>query len=99
MLPPELARGLSKRFNDLHRLQPRALNQHHLQHAQQLFQLGNASRVRVVGLQQPLFAKGVRLQAAVDNITRLVLREAMPATPSGKIQKFRLREIVRDGSI
>jgi cyclohexanecarboxylate-CoA ligase len=30
---------------------------------------------------------------------RLVLREAMPATPSGKIQKFRLREMLRDGSI
>jgi acyl-CoA synthetase (AMP-forming)/AMP-acid ligase II len=27
------------------------------------------------------------------------LREAMPATPSGKIQKFRLREMLRDGSI
>jgi cyclohexanecarboxylate-CoA ligase len=30
---------------------------------------------------------------------RLVLREAMPATPSGKIQKFRLREMLRDGTI
>ena len=30
---------------------------------------------------------------------RLVLREAMPTTPSGKIQKFRLREMLRDGSI
>jgi cyclohexanecarboxylate-CoA ligase len=28
---------------------------------------------------------------------RLVLREAMPATPSGKIQKFRLREMLREG--
>ncbi|MEY4750838.1 MAG: hypothetical protein RIQ60_3052 [Pseudomonadota bacterium] len=27
---------------------------------------------------------------------RLVVREAMPATPSGKIQKFRLREMMRD---
>ena len=27
---------------------------------------------------------------------RLILREAMPATPSGKIQKFKLREIVRE---
>ncbi len=27
---------------------------------------------------------------------RLVLRDAMPATPSGKIQKFRLREILRE---
>jgi cyclohexanecarboxylate-CoA ligase len=30
---------------------------------------------------------------------RLVVREAMPATPSGKIQKFRLREMLRDGSL
>lgn len=27
---------------------------------------------------------------------RLILRDAMPATPSGKIQKFKLREMVRD---
>ncbi|SFN40946.1 cyclohexanecarboxylate-CoA ligase [Variovorax sp. OV329] len=30
---------------------------------------------------------------------RLVVREAMPATPSGKIQKFRLRDMLRDGQI
>ena len=30
---------------------------------------------------------------------RLVVRDAMPATPSGKIQKFRLREMLRDGSL
>ncbi|MGH6716037.1 MAG: cyclohexanecarboxylate-CoA ligase [Bradyrhizobium sp.] len=30
---------------------------------------------------------------------RLVLRDAMPATPSGKIQKFRLREMLREGSL
>lgn len=30
---------------------------------------------------------------------RLVLREAMPATPSGKIQKFRLREMLRTGEL
>jgi cyclohexanecarboxylate-CoA ligase len=28
---------------------------------------------------------------------RMILREAMPATPSGKIQKFRLREMLREG--
>ncbi len=28
---------------------------------------------------------------------RLVVRDAMPATPSGKIQKFRLREMLREG--
>ncbi|MFM1988884.1 MAG: hypothetical protein RJA99_1841 [Pseudomonadota bacterium] len=30
---------------------------------------------------------------------RLIVRDAMPATPSGKIQKFRLREMLRDGTL
>ena len=30
---------------------------------------------------------------------RLVVRDVMPATPSGKIQKFKLREMLRDGSL
>ncbi|NML18115.1 cyclohexanecarboxylate-CoA ligase [Azohydromonas caseinilytica] len=30
---------------------------------------------------------------------RLVVREAMPATPTGKVQKFRLREMLNDGSL
>ena len=30
---------------------------------------------------------------------RLIVREALPATPTGKIQKFRLREMLRDGSL
>lgn len=30
---------------------------------------------------------------------RLVLRDAMPSTPSGKIQKFKLREMLRDGTL
>jgi cyclohexanecarboxylate-CoA ligase len=30
---------------------------------------------------------------------RLIVREAMPATPSGKIQKFKLREMLRDGTL
>ena len=30
---------------------------------------------------------------------RLVLRDAMPATPSGKIQKFKLRDMVRSGEL
>ena len=29
---------------------------------------------------------------------RLIVRDAMPTTPSGKIQKFKLREMVREGS-
>jgi cyclohexanecarboxylate-CoA ligase len=30
---------------------------------------------------------------------RLVVRDAMPATPSGKIQKFKLREMLREGTL
>jgi cyclohexanecarboxylate-CoA ligase len=30
---------------------------------------------------------------------RLVVRDAMPATPSGKIQKFKLRALLRDGAL
>jgi cyclohexanecarboxylate-CoA ligase len=30
---------------------------------------------------------------------RLIVRDALPATPSGKIQKFRLREMLRDGAL
>ena len=29
---------------------------------------------------------------------RLIVRDSMPTTPSGKIQKFKLREMVRDGT-
>ena len=30
---------------------------------------------------------------------KLIVRDAMPATPSGKIQKFKLRDMVRDGTL
>jgi cyclohexanecarboxylate-CoA ligase len=30
---------------------------------------------------------------------KLIVRDAMPATPSGKIQKFRLREMLREGKL
>lgn len=30
---------------------------------------------------------------------KLIVREAMPSTPSGKIQKFKLREMLRDGTL
>jgi cyclohexanecarboxylate-CoA ligase len=30
---------------------------------------------------------------------RLIVRDSMPATPSGKIQKFKLREMLRDGTL
>ncbi len=41
-----------------------------------------------------LKAQGIALQYVPE---RLVTCEAMPATPSGKIQKFRLREMLREG--
>ena len=30
---------------------------------------------------------------------KLIVRDALPATPSGKIQKFRLREMLREGKL
>ena len=30
---------------------------------------------------------------------RLIVRDAMPTTPTGKVQKFKLREMLRDGTI
>ena len=30
---------------------------------------------------------------------KLIVREAMPATPSGKIQKFRLRDMLKSGEL
>lgn len=42
-----------------------------------------------------LKAQGVALQYIPE---RLIVREALPATPSGKIQKFKLREQLRDAS-
>ena len=30
---------------------------------------------------------------------RLIVRDAMPSTPSGKIQKFRLRDMLREGTL
>jgi cyclohexanecarboxylate-CoA ligase len=56
----------------------------------------------------PRAGQGLEFNAMVDFLKeqkvalqyipeRLIVREAMPATPSGKIQKFRLREMLRDG--
>ena len=43
------------------------------------------------------FLKGQ--QVAVQYIPeRLVVRDAMPSTPSGKIQKFKLRELLRENA-
>ena len=30
---------------------------------------------------------------------KLIVRDALPATPSGKVQKFRLREMLREGKL
>jgi cyclohexanecarboxylate-CoA ligase len=44
------------------------------------------------------FLKGQKI--AVQYIPeRLIVREAMPATPSGKIQKFKLRDMLREGTL
>lgn len=44
------------------------------------------------------FLKGQKV--AVQYIPeRLIVRDALPTTPSGKIQKFRLREMLRDGTL
>ncbi len=48
------------------------------------------------GIYEFFKAQGVALQYIPE---RLVVREALPATPSGKIQKFKLREMLRDGTL
>jgi len=48
------------------------------------------------GLVDYLKAQKVALQYIPE---RVVLLDAMPATPSGKIQKFKLRELVREGAV
>ncbi len=50
----------------------------------------------MAGMVDFLKAQKVALQYIPE---RLVVREAMPATPSGKIQKFKLREMLRDGTL
>lgn len=48
------------------------------------------------GMVEFLKAQKVALQYIPE---RLVVRDAMPATPSGKIQKFRLRDMLSDGTL
>ena len=48
------------------------------------------------GMVEFLKARKLALQYVPE---KLVLLDSMPSTPSGKIQKFRLREMLRDGSI
>ncbi|MDP4300856.1 cyclohexanecarboxylate-CoA ligase [Leptothrix discophora] len=48
----------------------------------------------LAGMVEFLQSQKVALQYIPE---RLIVREAMPATPSGKIQKFKLREMLRDG--
>jgi cyclohexanecarboxylate-CoA ligase len=48
----------------------------------------------LTGMVEFLKSQKVALQYIPE---RLIVRDAMPATPSGKIQKFKLREMLRDG--
>ncbi len=50
-------------------------------------------RIDFAGMVEFLKAQKVALQYIPE---RLIVRDAMPATPSGKIQKFRLREMLRE---
>ncbi len=50
----------------------------------------------LAGMVEFLKSQKVALQYIPE---RLIVRDAMPATPSGKIQKFKLREMLRDGSL
>ena len=48
------------------------------------------------GIVEFLKAQKVALQYIPE---RLVVREDLPSTPSGKIQKFRLREMMRNSAL
>jgi len=48
------------------------------------------------GLMEYLKSQKVAMQYIPE---KLVIRDAMPSTPSGKIQKFKLREILRDSPV
>lgn len=50
----------------------------------------------LAGMVEFLKSQKVALQYIPE---RLIVRDAMPATPSGKIQKFKLREMLRDGRL
>jgi cyclohexanecarboxylate-CoA ligase len=52
-------------------------------------------RIDLAGMVEFLKSQKVALQYMPE---RLIVRDAMPTTPSGKIQKFKLREMVRDGT-
>jgi cyclohexanecarboxylate-CoA ligase len=54
-----------------------------------------AQRIDFAGMVEFLKSQKVALQYIPE---RLIVRDAMPTTPSGKIQKFKLREMVRDGT-
>ncbi|MBV8271901.1 MAG: hypothetical protein JO067_06480 [Cupriavidus sp.] len=46
----------------------------------------------------PEFLKAQKV-AIQSILKRLVVRDVMPATPAGKIQKFKLRDMLSDGVI
>jgi len=48
------------------------------------------------GMPEFLKAQKVAIQSILK---RLVVRDVMPATPAGKIQKFKLRDMLSDGVI
>jgi cyclohexanecarboxylate-CoA ligase len=52
--------------------------------------------IDIAGMSDFLKEQKVALQYIPE---KLVVRDALPATPSGKIQKFRLREMLRDGTL
>ena len=52
--------------------------------------------IDLAGMVEFLKSQKVALQYIPE---RLIVRDAMPATPSGKIQKFKLREMLRDGTL
>ena len=53
-------------------------------------------QIDFAGMVEFLKAQKLALQYVPE---RLIVRESMPSTPSGKIQKFKLREMLRDGTL
>ncbi len=56
----------------------------------------SGASIDFAGMVEFLKARKLALQYIPE---RLIVRDALPATPSGKIQKFRLRDMLRDGTI
>ena len=69
VLSPQMASDMAQHFNQIHKLDPSAFNQHHLRHTRLLFpeEAAGAPSVRVVNLPKPLFAKGAELRDVVGS--------------------------------